>query len=78
MKLYWSAIRPIVTYGCETWGLKGTVKTKLMLFGTKVLRKIFGPTKGTDGTWRIKTNEEVDRLIRHKNIINYIKAQMLS
>jgi len=32
-------------------------------------------TKERDGTWRIKTNDE---LIRHKNIINHIKAQILS
>jgi hypothetical protein len=36
------------------------------------------PTKERDGTWRIKTNDELDKLIRHKNIINYIKAQKLS
>jgi hypothetical protein len=41
----------------------------------KVLRKIFGPTKERDGTWRIKTNDE---LIRHKNKINHIRAQKLS
>jgi len=46
-----------------------------MVFERKVLRRIFGPTKERDGTWRIKTN---DKLIRHKNIINYIKAQRLS
>jgi hypothetical protein len=28
--------------------------------------------------WRIKTNDELDKLIRHKNVINYIKAQRLS
>jgi len=39
-----------------------------------VLRRVFGPTKERDGTWRIKTN---DKLIRHKNIINHIKAQRL-
>jgi hypothetical protein len=44
----------------------------------KVLRKIFDPTKEVDGTWRIKTNDELDKLIRYKNIINYIKAQRLS
>jgi hypothetical protein len=42
------------------------------------VRKIFGPTKERDGTWRIKTNDELDKLIRRKNIINYIKAQRLS
>jgi hypothetical protein len=28
--------------------------------------------------WRIKTNEELDKLIKHKNVVNYIKAQRLS
>jgi len=58
--------------------LKETIKKKLMVFERKVLRKIFGPTKERDGTWRIKTNDELDKLIKHKNIINYIKAQWLS
>jgi hypothetical protein len=43
-----------------------------------VLRKIFGPTKERDGIWGIKTNDELDKIIRHKNIINYTKAQRLS
>jgi hypothetical protein len=58
--------------------LKETIKSKIMLFERKVLRKIFGPTKERDVTWRIKTNDELDKLIKHKNIINYIKAQRLS
>ena len=29
-----------------------------------------------DGTWRIKTNDELDELIRHKNIINHIQARL--
>ena len=49
-----------------------------MVFERKVLRKIFGPIKERDGTWRIKTNDELDELIRHKNIRNHIKAQRLS
>jgi hypothetical protein len=28
-----------------------------------------------DGSWKIKTNIELDKLIQHRNIINYIKAQ---
>jgi hypothetical protein len=43
-----------------------------VVFERKVIRRIFGPTKGRDGTWRIKTDDELDELIRHKNIINYI------
>jgi hypothetical protein len=78
MKLYCSTIRPTVTYVCETWVLKETIKNKLMVFERKLLRKMFGPTKERDGTWRIKTVDELDKLIRHKNIINYKKAQRLS
>jgi hypothetical protein len=39
---------------------------------------IFGPTKEVNGIWRIKTNKELDELIKHRNIINYVKAQRLS
>jgi len=78
LKLYCSIIRPTVTYCCETWVLKETIKNKLMVFERKVLRRIFGPTKERDGAWRIKTNDELDELIRHKNITNHIKAQSLS
>jgi hypothetical protein len=49
-----------------------------MVFERKVLSKIFGPTKERGDTWRIKTNDELDKLIRDKNIINHIKAQRLS
>jgi hypothetical protein len=49
-----------------------------MVFERKMLRRIFGPTKERDGTWRIKINDKLDELIRHKNIINHIKAQRLS
>jgi len=46
-----------------------------MVFERKELRKIFSPTKGIDVTWRIKTNDELRELMRHKNTINHIKAQ---
>jgi hypothetical protein len=50
---------------------------KLIRFERKILRKIYGPTKLLDGNWRFKTNEELDNLIKYKNIINFIKAQRL-
>jgi len=55
--------------------LKETRKSKLMVLERKVLRMIFGHTKERYGTWRIKTNDELDELIRHKNIISHTKAQ---
>jgi hypothetical protein len=43
----------------------------------KILRKIFGPNN-ENGIWRIKTNQELDEIIKRKNIINSIRAQRLS
>jgi hypothetical protein len=78
LKLYWNIIRPVATYTCEVWILKEIIKNKLMVFERKVLRRNFCPTKERDGTWRIKTKDELFELIRHKNIINHTKAQRLS
>ena len=57
---------------CETWVLKENTKLKLQVFERKVLRRIYGPTKENDGTWRIKSNEELNRLIGNKNVIKHI------
>jgi hypothetical protein len=66
-----------VTYASETWVFKETIIQKLLVFERKILRRIFGPTIGNQ-IWRVKTNVKLDKLIKHKNIINYIKAQRLS
>ena len=39
------------------------------------MRKIHSSIKNQDGSWRIKTNEEIDLLI--KRIVTYIKAQRI-
>jgi hypothetical protein len=48
-----------------------------LVFERKILRKIFRPNN-ENGIWRIKTNQELDEIIKHKNIINFIRAQRLS
>jgi len=48
------------------WVLKETTIQKLLAFERKILRRIFEPTKENQ-IWRIKTNEELDKLIKHKN-----------
>ena len=77
LKLYRTVIRPIATYISETWVLKETIIQKILVFERKILRRIFGPTKENQ-IWRVKTNEELDKLMKHKNIINYVNAQRLS
>jgi hypothetical protein len=63
LQIYKSIIRPIVTYGCETWAVTVIEQNRLLVFERRVLRKIYGPTQDNDGTWRIKTNEELEVLI---------------
>ena len=70
-------MRPVVTYACITWVLKQSIKQKLLVFERKILKRIFGPTKERDGTWRIKTNDKLNELIKNRTIINYIKSQRL-
>jgi hypothetical protein len=48
-------IRPIVTYGAETWAATESELQKLLIFERKILRKIYGPVKDRDN-WRIRTN----------------------
>jgi len=40
------------------------------------LRKICGPTY-ENGSWRIKTNQELDKLTKYKNIINFARVQKI-
>ena len=42
----------------------------------RILRTICGPTY-ENGFWRIKTNQELDRIIKQKNIINFTRAQKI-
>ena len=45
---------------------------KLMIFERKIMKKIFGPTKTDDGYWRIKTNQEINDILKGQNVIGFI------
>ena len=49
---------------------------KLLVFERKILRGIFGPTKENQ-ICRSENNVELDKLIKHENIVSYIKARRL-
>jgi hypothetical protein len=51
---------------------------ELMIFERKIMRKIFGPTRLDDGYWRIKTNQEINDVLKGQNIIGFIKKQILN
>jgi len=42
------------------------------------MRKIFGPTRTDVGYWRIKTNQEINDILKGQNIIEFIKKQTLN
>jgi hypothetical protein len=59
-------------------GFERNYKKQANGIGKERVKKNFGSTKERDGTWGIKANDELDKLIRRKNIINHIKAPRLS
>jgi hypothetical protein len=48
-----------------------------LVFERKIVSKIFSPNNETS-IWHTETNQERDKLIKRKNIINFIRAQTLS
>jgi len=49
-----------------------------MTFKRKIMRKISGPTRIDDGYWRIKTDQEINDILKGQNIIGFIKKQRLN
>jgi hypothetical protein len=68
----------MLKYASETWVLKGNEINKLMTFETKIMRKIYGPTRTADGYWKIKTNQEINDILKGQNIIGFINKQRLN
>ena len=78
LQLFNTLIRPTVTYAFKTWALKENMTIKLMIFERNIMRKIFGPTRTDDGYWRIKTNQEINYILKGQNIIGFTKKQRLN
>jgi len=73
LQIYNTLFRPTVTYASKTWVLKTNMINKLMIFERRIMRKIFGPTRTNDDYWRIKTNQEINKILKGQNIIGFIK-----
>jgi hypothetical protein len=77
IKIYETVILPVVLYGCETWSLTLREKHRLRVFENRVLRRIFGPKREEDGSWRKMHNDELHRLYSSLNIVRVIKSRRL-
>jgi hypothetical protein len=63
IKIYKTIIFPVVLYGCETLSLTLREEHRLMVFESRVLRRIFGPKRDeVTGGWRKLHNEELHGL----------------
>jgi hypothetical protein len=51
--LYKTLIRPVLTYGAETWVLSKQDENRLSIFERKILRRIYGSVMDR-GKWRIR------------------------
>jgi hypothetical protein len=60
--MYKTVILPVVLYGCETWSLTLREEHGLRVFENRVLRRIFGPKREEDGSWRKLHNDELHSL----------------
>jgi len=63
INMYMTLLRPIILYGSETWALRKTEESRLMLFERKVLRKIVDPIYDRQtNEWRKLHNVEIQGL----------------
>jgi hypothetical protein len=77
IKIYKAVISPVVLYGCETWSLNLREEHRLRVSENRVLRRIFGPKRDVDGSWRKLHNDELHNLISLPNIFRVIKSRRM-
>jgi hypothetical protein len=77
IKIYRTVILPVVLYGCETWSLTLREEHRLRVFDNRVLRRIFGPKREEDGSWRKLHNDELHSLYSSPNIVRVIKSRRM-
>jgi hypothetical protein len=65
----------VVLYGCKTWSLNLKEEHRMRVFENSMLRKIFGPKREEDGSWRKLDNAELHSLYSSSNIVRVIKSR---
>jgi hypothetical protein len=76
IKIYNTVILPVL-YGCETWSLTLREEHRPGRFEKRVLRRIFGPKRQKDESWRKLHNDELHSLYSSRNIVRVIKSRRM-
>jgi hypothetical protein len=77
IKIYKTVSLPVVLYGCETWSLTLKEEYRLRVSENRVLRRICGPKREEDGSWRKLHNDELHNLYSSPNIVGMIKSRRM-
>jgi hypothetical protein len=77
IKIYKTVILPVVLYGSETWSVSLREERRQRIFENRLLRRIFGPKREEDGSWRKLHNDELHSLYSSPNIVRVIKSRRM-
>jgi hypothetical protein len=77
IKIYKTVILSVVLYGCGTWSLSLGEEYRLRVFENRVLRRIFGPEREEDGSWKKLHNNELHSLYSSPNIVRVMKSRRM-
>ena len=62
-----------MSYGAEAWTLTEKEEQALLIFESKIFRRIYGP-KYEYGEWKSRTNRELEEMSKGENIVKWIKT----
>jgi hypothetical protein len=77
VQLYKTVIRPVVTYGAETWTMSAADENDLRVFERKAVRRIYGPVREGEW-WRIRSNRELEEILGGEDSVKFVKSRRLA
>lgn len=78
MRMHMTLLRSIILYGSERWTMRKTDEFRLVIFETKILRKMYGAVFDSQtNEWRKLHNYEVQMLYNWPDIIKEIAKRRL-
>jgi hypothetical protein len=78
LKLHKTVILPVVFYGSVNWSLTLREENRLrVLFENRALRRISGPEREEDGSWRKVHDNKLPGLYSSSNIVRVIKSRRM-